>query len=547
MADPLARLKVLISSSTPVVVIETVEETRAVRLIRSAADEMQLPVFEWSIADGLTRAGGVPVNSAPIISRVEPPNPHQGTVYGSSDEQHFAESVMSGLTKDQSSIYNTKEPAQVLAHLMSMGIDAVFILKDFHRHLDDAVVVRRLREVAQGFAGKRRTLVITAPSLVLPPELNTLVDYVDLPLPDQKQMRALVDQTFSRLSRTRSLKCQLDSVGIDAVSRNLRGLTEEEAERAVSQAIIERYALSPEVIADVLEVKREMLRRSGMLEFLDPAETLANVGGLENLKQWLSRRKGSWEEAARSFGLEPPRGVLLLGVQGCGKSMAARAISGTWGLPLVKFDSAAVFDKYVGETEKRVKRLFQVAEELAPAVLWIDELEKIFAGGRPESASVDAGVSARLMGTFLSWMQERTAPVFVAATSNDVTALPPELIRKGRFDEIFFVDLPNVAERGTIFSLQLAQHKQNPAGFDLNRLAAAAQGYSGAEIAAALQNALYGCFAGKNQLTTEAVLQALRSSVPLSTTRSEDVQALREWARTRAVPASLPDGQSAGV
>jgi SpoVK/Ycf46/Vps4 family AAA+-type ATPase len=360
-------------------------------------------------------------------------------------------------------------------------------------------------------------------------------------------MRALVDQTFSRLSRTRSLKCQLDSAGLDAVARNLRGLTEEEAERAVSQAIIGRYALSPEVIVDVLEVKRDLLRRSGMLEFLDPAETMANVGGLENLKQWLANRKGSWEEAARSFGLEPPRGVLLLGVQGCGKSMAARAIAGTWGLPLVKFDSAAVFDKYVGETEKRVKRLFQVAEELAPAVLWIDELEKIFAGGRPEAASVDAGVSARLMGTFLSWMQERTAPVFVAATSNDVTALPPELIRKGRFDEIFFVDLPSAAERSTIFSLQLAQHKQNTAGFDLNQLAAAAQSYSGAEIAAALQNALYVCFAGKKKLTTEAVLQALRSSVPLSTTRSEDVQALREWARTRAVPASLPDAKSEGA
>jgi len=545
MIDPLARLKVLIGSSTPVVVIETVEEPRAVRLIRSAADELQLPVFEWSIADGLTRAGGVPVNSEPVISRVEAPNRPGATVYGPSEEDRL--SVMSGLTKDQSSIYNTREPAQVLAHLISMSIDAVFILKDFHRHLDDAVVVRRLRDVAQGFAGKRRTLIITAPSLALPPELNTLVDYVDLPLPDQQQLRALVDQTFSRLSRTRSIKCKLDSAGLDEVARNLRGLTEEEAERVVTQAIVGRYALSPEVVGDVLEAKRDLLRRSGMLEFLDPEETMNAVGGLDNLKQWLEQRKGSWEDSARSFGLEPPRGVLLLGVQGCGKSMCARSIAGTWGLPLVKFDSAAVFDKYVGETEKRVKRLFQVAEELAPAVLWIDELEKIFAGGRPESASVDAGVSARLMGTFLSWMQERTAPVFVAATSNDVTALPPELIRKGRFDEIFFVDLPNASERGTIFGLQLAQHKQNAASFDLKQLAAASPGYSGAEIAAALQTAMYGCFSEKRPLITESILQALRSSVPLSTTRSEDVQALRDWARTRAVPASLPDLKSVGV
>jgi ATP-dependent 26S proteasome regulatory subunit len=545
MVDTLARLKILISSSTPVVVIETVEEPRAVRLIRSAAEELQLPVFEWSIADGLTRAGGVPVNSAPLNSRLEPPIRPEGTIYGQSEEERLAKSLMSGLTRDQSSIYNTKEPAQVLAHMVSMSIEAVFILKDFHRHLEDAVVVRRLRDVAQGFAGKRRTLVMTAPSLVLPPELNTLVDYLDLPLPDQKQLRTLVDQTFSRLSRTRSMKCKLDSAGLDEVARNLRGLTEEEGERAVAQAIVTRYALGPEVIGDVLEAKRDLLRRSGMLEFIDPDETMAGVGGLDNLKRWLEQRKGSWEDSARSFGLEPPRGVLLMGVQGCGKSMCARSIAGTWGLPLVKFDSAAVFDKYVGETEKHVKRLFQVAEQLAPAILWIDELEKIFAGGKPESASVDAGVSARLMGMFLSWMQERKAPVFVAATCNDVTALPPELIRKGRFDEIFFVDLPNTIERRAIFGLQLVQHKQNPDAFDLNQLAAAAQAYSGAEIAAALQNAMYGCFSGKEPLTTESILQALRSSVPLSTTRAEDVQALRDWARSRAVPASLPDRQSA--
>jgi SpoVK/Ycf46/Vps4 family AAA+-type ATPase len=545
MVDPLARLKVLISSSTPVVVIETVEETRAVRLIRSAADELHLPVFEWSVADGLTRAGGAPVNSAPLTS-VVPPSHAQGTVHGQSEEERLQDSVMSGLTRDQPGIYNTREPAQVLAHLTSMSIDAVVILKDFHRHMDDAIVVRRLREVAQEFSGKRRrTLVITAPALALPPELTTLVDYLDLPLPDARQLRLLVDQTFARLSRTRSLRSKLDSAGLDAVAQNLRGLTEEEAERAVAQSIVARYALSPEVITDVLEAKRDLLRRSGMLEFLDPTETMANVGGLENLKRWLEQRKGSWEEQARSFGLEPARGVLLLGVQGCGKSMCARAVAGTWSVPLVKFDSSAIFDKYVGETEKRVKRLFQVAEELAPAVLWIDELEKIFAGGRPESASGDAGVSARLMGTFLSWMQERTAPVFVAATSNDVTALPPELIRKGRFDELFFVDLPNTAERRMIFSLQLSKHKQAPADFDLDQLAASAHGYSGAEIAAALQNALYSSFALKKPVTTEIILQSLRASVPLSTTRAEDVQALRDWARSRAVAASLPDPQNA--
>jgi SpoVK/Ycf46/Vps4 family AAA+-type ATPase len=545
MANPLERLKVLINSSTPIVIIETVEEERAVRLIRSAADDAHLPVFEWDVADGLTRAGGAPVNSAPIKAPV-PSAHYQDTVYdgpthaGSSSER-LTESVMSGLTREETSIYNTREPAQVLNHLRSMTIEAVFILKDFHRHMDDAVVVRRLRDVARGFEGKRRTLIITSPALSLPPELNTLVEYLDLPLPDVKELRAVVEHTFALISRTRSLKNKLDASGMDAVARNLRGLTEEEAERAVSQAVIAHYALSPEVITDVAEAKKDLLRRSGMLEFIDPAETMADIGGLENLKRWLEQRRGSWEESARNFGLEAPRGVLLLGVQGCGKSMCARSIAGSWQLPLVKFDSAAVFDKYVGGTEKLVKRLFQVAEELAPAVLWIDELEKIFAGGRPEAASSDAGVSARLMGAFLSWMQERKAPVFVAATSNDVTALPPELIRKGRFDEMFFVDLPNAQERCAILKLQLKQHKQDAAQFDLEKLASAAQGYSGAEIGAALQTAMYDCFSNKKPVTMESILQALKSSVPLSISRAEDVQALRVWARTRATPASLAD------
>ena len=547
MAEFLERLKVLINSSTPIVIIETVEEARAVRLIRSAADDVHIPVFEWDVADGLTRAGGVPVNSAPINSPAPPPPDHyQGTVYGgNSEEERLQASVMSGLTRGESSIYNTKEPGQVLAHMESMSIEAVFVLKDFHRHMDDAVVVRRLRDVAQEFEGKRRTLIVTAPTVSLPPELNTLVEYMDLPLPDVRELHTIVEQTFARLSRTHSLKNKLEASGVDAVARNLRGLTEEEAERAVSQAIITRYCLSPEVIRDVAEAKKDLLRHSGMLEFIDPTETMDNIGGLENLKNWLQQRRGSWEDSARSFGLEPARGVLLLGVQGCGKSMCARAIAGSWEIPLVKFDSAAIFDKYMGETEKHVKRLFQVAEELAPAVLWIDELEKIFAGGRPESASVDAGVSARLMGAFLSWMQERKSPVFVAATCNDVTALPPELIRKGRFDEMFFVDLPNTAERRAILKLQLGQHKQNTANFDLEQLAAAAQGYSGAEIGAALQTAMYDCFANRKPVTTENVLQALRSSVPLSISRAEDVQALRDWARTRAVPASLADIKTA--
>jgi SpoVK/Ycf46/Vps4 family AAA+-type ATPase len=329
------------------------------------------------------------------------------------------------------------------------------------------------------------------------------------------------------------------------MSANLRGLTEEEAERAISQALVTRYALCRESVTDVLDAKKHLLRHSGMLEFIEASDNMDAVGGLQNLKHWLGQRRGAWEDAAREFGLEPPRGMIVLGVQGCGKSLCARTVAGEWKLPLVKFDTSAVYDKYIGETEKRIRKVFQVAEGLAPCVLWIDELEKVFAGSGPDSASADAGVSSRLLASFLSWMQDRKASVFVAATCNNVTVLPPELIRKGRFDELFFVDLPNQTERKEIFSIQLAKRKRNPTEFDLEKAAAAAAGYSGAEIDAAVQGALYAAYSEKKPLSTQLLLDALAQTVPLSITRAEEIATLREWAQTRAVSASARDGVAA--
>jgi SpoVK/Ycf46/Vps4 family AAA+-type ATPase len=359
-----------------------------------------------------------------------------------------------------------------------------------------------------------------------------------LPLPDRARLRQIVDEMLVRLSKTHTLGRKLDAAGIDAVVANLRGLTEEESERAVSQALVTRYALCPETITDILDAKKAMLQRTGMLDFVDTSDSMAAIGGLENLKSWLGLRRGAWEDKAREFGLEPPKGVIILGVQGCGKSLCARATAGEWKLPLVKFNSAAIFDKYIGETEKRIQKVFKVAEGLAPCVLWIDELEKVFAGTGTDSAAVDAGVSSRMLGSFLGWMQDRKAPVFVAATSNNVNALPPELIRKGRFDELFFVDLPNQAERKQILSIQLMGRKKVVLDFDLDQIAQAAAGYSGAEIDAAIQTAMYASFSLEQPMTTETLLDALSQTVPLSATRAEDIQALRHWARTRAVPAS---------
>jgi len=524
--DPLARLKVLLDSSTPIVAIETVEEVRAVRLVRAACTALDLAAFEWTIASGLVRCGS---EVGEVVADPRESGSGHGAAYGAAAQQALA---------NTKAIYNSQEPAQMLGNLEGISIGAAFILKDLHRHMDEPVVIRRLRDVGQKFTENRRTIILTSPKIEIPPELRGLVEFLELPLPDRRRLRQIVDEVVVRISKSHTLQRKLDAKGYDAVVESLRGLTEEESERALSQALVARYALCPEIAGDVVEAKKALLRRSEMLEFVEASETFSSAGGMENLKRWLAQRRGSWGDAARGFGLEPPHGVIILGVQGCGKSLCARTIAGEWNLPLVKFDTAAIYDKYIGETEKRIRKVFEVAEGLAPCVLWIDELEKIFAGSGPDSASADAGVSSRLLASFLSWMQDRKAPVFVAATCNLVTALPPELIRKGRFDELFFVDLPNQAERRQIFSIQLARRKRNPGEFDLDQVERAARGYSGAEIDAAIRSALYAAFSQQKELTTQLLVEALGQTVPLSTTRAEEIEALRQWASTRAVPAS---------
>jgi hypothetical protein len=508
--------------------METVEEVRALVLVRLACSELNLPVFEWTIADGLVRSGSG-ASISPPVGQMRMPI--------SSDASSGPSSSL------KTAIYNTADPVQALANLESMTIEAVFVLKDFHRHMDNPVIVRRLRDVGQKFSANRRTLIITAPAIEMPPELTGLIEFLDLPLPDCDRLREIIHETFTRLSGNHTLKLQLDAAGVDAMAANLRGLTEETAERAISQAVVARLALCPDCVTDVLDSKKALLKRSEMLEFVDSTDNMTSVGGLDTLKHWLEQRRGAWDEGALKFGLEPPKGVIILGVQGCGKSLCARAVAGEWNLPLVKFDTAAVYDKFIGETEKRIQKVFKVAEGLAPCILWIDELEKVFAGSGPDSASADAGVSSRLLASFLSWMQDRKSPVFVAATCNNVTVLPPELIRKGRFDELFFVDLPSAAERKQIFAIQLTKRQRNPSDYDLDQVALKAKGFSGAEIESAVQTALYAAFACKKELSNEDLVTALSSTVPLSITRAEEIAELRAWAKDRAVWASVAEGK----
>jgi SpoVK/Ycf46/Vps4 family AAA+-type ATPase len=272
-----------------------------------------------------------------------------------------------------------------------------------------------------------------------------------------------------------------------------------------------------------------------LLDFFPRQENLDGIGGLDNLKQWLRLRKGACSEEAKSFGIDPPRGVLLLGIQGCGKSLMAKAVAHDWELPLLRLDTGSLYSKFIGETETNVREAIRLAESLAPVVLWIDEIEKAFTA--PGASDADGGVSARLLGTFLSWMQEKKAPVFVVATANDISLLPPELLRKGRFDEIFFVDLPGPQERAEIFRLHLSRRKRDPADFYLDVLAAAAEGFSGAEIEQSIVSALYAAFSARRQLTTDDILQELKSTRPLSQVMKEQIDQMRNWAEGRTVSA----------
>ncbi len=428
---------------------------------------------------------------------------------------------------------------QALSNLEAISIEAVFILKDFHRHLDDPVVVRRLRDVGQKFSANRRTVILTAPAITIPPELGSLVEYLELPLPDKQRLRQIIDEMIVRVGKTHTLKRTLDAAGLDTMANNLRGLTEDEAERAISQALVTRYGVTPETATDVLQAKKELLRRSGMLEFIDCDENLASLGGLENLKRWLGERQGCWSDDARGFGLEPPRGVIILGVQGCGKSNVRPG--GSWRMETSAGENSTRRRSMtsISARPRNESRRYRSRGRSGPCILWIDELEKVFAGSGPDSGVVGCRCLVPPAGVVSSWMQDRKAPVFVAATCNNVTALPPELIRKGRFDEIFFVDLPNLNERKQIFSIQLQRRKRNPAEFGLDQLASASDGYSGAEIDAAVQAGLYAAFAAKQSLTTQGLLDALKTTVPLSTTRAEEIQTLRAWAKDRAVRASL--------
>ena len=487
-------LGLLIRSRYPILTVETHEESRLLELLAARARELNLAFFVWSVTDGLQRHG---LNQP---------------------------------------VYETQEPAKVLRHIETIETPSLFLLRDFHPFLNDPVLVRLLRDIAQEKAHVPVTLVLSAPALDLPRELRTLAARYRLRLPEEKELRRLVLDTFGHLNPDKKKAYRLTDDELGTLVRNLKGLTLEEARRVVGRCVLDDNVLDAADVLHALAVKKEHIEQSGILEYFEVGTDTPSLGGLRRLKEWLRRYQAGFSERARRLGLRPPRGVLFVGVQGCGKSLASKTIAREWNLPLLRLDPGRLLDKYIGESEKNLRHAFDTAEGVSPVVLWIDEIEKAFAGSAGSEA--DAGLGRRLFGSFLTWLQEKRESVFVAATANDLAATPPELLRKGRFDEVFFVDLPDEEERREIFSIHLSLRKQNPRDFDLEALAQGSDGFSGAEIEQVVVAALYGLLAeNAERLTTERLQAELAATVPLARARREQIAELRAFARDRFVPA----------
>jgi MoxR-like ATPase len=403
--------------------------------------------------------------------------------------------------------------------------------------LGDPLVERQVRDVATHFAQRNGALVVSGHENVrLPDSLRSHATIVRLPPLRFEDYRALVERIIGWHSSRMPVKVELSAAERVSLVQSLTGLSLVEAEKVLNHLILDDGFLRPDDIGRALEAKRKMVQQDGLLEYWPAEQGMAEVAGLAGLKGWLAKRRNIVADPVRAaeFGLSFPKGVLLLGVPGCGKSLCAKAVAHEWGLPLLKLDPGNLYDKYVGDSEKNFKRAMQTAERLAPIVLWIDELEKAFAGGSGED---DGGVSRRVFGTFLSWLQERRGDVFVVATSNDVTKLPPEFIRKGRFDEAFFVDLPSADARRAIFTIHLRKRRQDPAAVDLARLAAASEGFSGAEMEQAIVSGLFTAFSEGTPFSIEILLAELASTRPLSRMMKERLDDLRRWAAERTVSA----------
>jgi AAA+ superfamily predicted ATPase len=434
-------------------------------------------------------------------------------------------------------VADTAHAAAGLFWLAKLDLPAVYLLLDAGDHLEDKTTLRALRRLVARARETGGTVVMIDHARLRPGVVRAHATPFELSLPDDDEIERIVRGTLKKLHRVSPIEIDVSSADYRMIVKNLRGLPRRQAEQVIRDVVSEDRTFSGADLNAVMALKRQLVSDEGVLEYVESPASLDEIGGLGKLKAWLVQRERAFGEDAAAYGLTPPRGVLLLGVQGAGKSLCAKAIATAWGRPLLRLDPGTLYDRYVGESERRLRGALRQAEAMSPIILWIDEIEKGFAGSAAQST--DGGLSQRMFGTLLTWMQDHRAPVFLVATANNIDALPPELLRKGRFDEIFFVDLPGDEARERIFAIHLEKRGRDPGAFELSRLARVSAGYSGAEIEQGVVSALHAAFGGKQrtELTTDAIVRAIENSPPLSVTMAEKVAQLRRWAADRCVPA----------
>jgi AAA+ superfamily predicted ATPase len=406
---------------------------------------------------------------------------------------------------------------------------------DLAEHLRGGKALRILRDMVDSFHKTGIAIVMIDCNDNLPDVIKAYTRRFELSFPDEEELQQIIRATLLRLHRKKPIEIGITQKGLDTIIRNLRGLTRRQAVRIISDVVAADQQFNDDDINVVIANKRRIIQQGGLLEYIQTPLDLEEIGGMGNLKKWLNHRRDVFSSEAKAFGLTAPKGVLMLGVQGAGKSLCAKAIATAWQQPLLRLDPSTLYASFIGESERNLREALRQTEMMSPVILWIDEIEKAFASAASRSA--DGGLSQRMFGTLLTWLQEHQAPVFTVATANDIEALPPELLRKGRFDEIFFVDLPSPAVRQQIFAIHLRKRNRDAGNFDLERLAEASEGYSGSEIEQGIIAALHEAYAGKAEVDTERIVAALQGSPPLSATMAERVAALRRWARGRCVPA----------
>ncbi|WP_154663559.1 AAA family ATPase [Neobacillus dielmonensis] len=519
ITDFKTNLSNLLKARFPYLYIATWEEERAVAVIQSVAEDVSLiktsrKVFTWSVTKGLSENG-------------------------------------------EKGKEETKTPIKALEFIERYSEPAIFILKDFHVYFgtngrpSDIQLIRKVRDLVPTLkqSPSPKNVIFVSPSLVLPDDLQKDVTIVDFDLPSFFEIKYVLDEMIYANQKSGRIVINLNEEEKERLAKAALGLTLQEAENAFARAMVEDGRLDINDVEVIMEEKRQIIKKSGILEYIKSDLRMEDVGGLENLKRWLKKRNKSWLESAQKYGLPAPKGVLITGVPGCGKSLIAKSISAMWQLPLLRLDMGKIFSGVVGSSEENMRKAIQTVEAIAPSILWIDEIEKGFSG---LSSTGDSGTSSRIFGTFLTWMQEKTKPVFVVATANNIHSLPAELLRKGRFDEIFFVDLPTLNERMEIFKVHIKKRLNNPhviGQFELNdrvleELAQLTEGYVGAEVEQIVISALFEAFSEDRSIELNDFIKAIQNTVPLSVTQAEQIHSIREWANIRAVAATPKEDRS---